>query len=177
MKPQQEKTQILPAESLKQRFTPYEERKSGHVSFLSYFKNYITVLGYGVGGMLAGWLLGKAAETRDINLPKALKGYGQMFGHSGKVNGEVGKWAGAKIGGMLGLYHHWRKAEGQRVGVEAINTDLKEAISPEHLASEVAQERQILEDIQYIRNNSPQNTHARKERERRENNSTAKIRL
>lgn len=154
------------SKKLKEDFVPLEERQSKHLNIVSYIKDIFPVFLSGALGSGIGWLAGKSAESKNIALPGFMKSYGQIFGHSGNFDRNIGKWVGAKIGAIVGVYHHWKKSEGKRAGVNNINSDLKEAIFPEYLAREVEQEKQILKDIKYIQNH--QGAHVQKEQLRRD---------
>ncbi len=85
-------------------------------------------------------------EPRNIKLGKlaAFK-----FG-TDTVNRQSGAIAGAEVGGLWGIFHHWKKSEGKQIGIKNLSTDLRAAIDPAQLEKETQKEEALLKDLKTL---------------------------
>ncbi len=130
----------------KAHFVPLEERESQNVKPAPFIKNYILIIGVTILGGIAGALTGRAMEPRNIKLSKLAA---MKFG-SDKVDRMSGMVAGAEVGGIWGLFHHWKKAEGKQIGIKNLSTELRDAIDPAQIEKEAKKEEAILSDLKIL---------------------------
>lgn len=131
---------------LKEQYVPLEQRASQHVKPGDFVKDMATILGIAAVGAIVGRLVGKWAEPRKISLGA----YGKWMNGSGLLDANMGAWLGGKIGGIYGIYHHWRKSEAKQMGVANISGDLKTAIDDQQLKKDTYKETELLSDIQKL---------------------------
>lgn len=132
--------------SFREHFVPMEQRESQNVKPTPFIQNYAVILGLTGLGAVAGFFTGKALEPRNIKLGK-LASY--KFG-TDRVNRQAGLIAGAEVGGLWGLFHHWRKAEGKQLGIQSLSTDLRTALDPAQLEKEAQKEEALVRDMKLL---------------------------
>ncbi len=131
---------------LKERIVPLEERKSQKLGVWDFVKEHLPIFILGKLGALAGYFLGKAQETNAI----------RIAGLS-SLNRGSGMAAGGIIGGVYGMFYHWKKTRGSQLGVENLHTDMKEAMSVDYLQKEVGKEQEIVDGISYLTDEKAKN--------------------
>lgn len=153
---------------IRSHIVPYEERASQNLKFTAYLKHTFSFLGYTALGMVAGGLIGKSLESKNIGFG-SFQRYGEMFGRNGRIDMQAGAWAGAKAGLLVGIYKGWKDSERKRLSVKEISSDLMPAMEPAQLAQEVKKEQAILEDLQVVQEKlaHPALSHAQRETTRR----------
>jgi hypothetical protein len=135
-----DKTPQSKGKTLKEQYVPYEKRASQNVKAMDYIKELAPIICSGLLGALTGRIGGKFLEARNVKIKSI------------PINGDVGGWFGGKIGGVYGLFHHWKKTEGRRLGVSAISSDLNTVLSAEHLESQARKQAEIIEGIKTLQN-------------------------
>ena len=128
------------------KFVPFEQRPSQNIGVKDYVYEVIKFALITKVGALAGWGLGKLNETRKFLNPKYLNG----------LNGYAAAGLGTAI---YEGFHHWKKTEGKRLGVEDA-TKLKEEvrkISDIGLAQQEAEKQnQVLRGMLELKYKKPQ---------------------
>lgn len=156
------------APSLKEQYVPLEERESQHISSDSFIREYAVILSGLIGGAIGGFFLGRALEPRSIKLGRLAQ---LKFG-TDTVNRQAGLIAGAEVGGILGIFSHWKKREGKQLGVKNISIDLHTVMEPQQLENEVRKQDALLDDLNQLESRLAQSSkgnHAQRELTRREN--------
>jgi len=135
-----EPIEIQKPKSLKEQYVPFEKRESQNIKSENWLKDLLIIGGFSALGALIGRIGGSFLEPSIIKLNKFT------------INQQTGTWIGGKIGALYGVFKYWQKREGRQIAVESLNSDLKEAISPEHLQKESVKEQEIIDGIKYLQN-------------------------
>ncbi len=132
--------------SLKEQYVPFEERDSQKVTPIHFAKELAIFAAFTALGGVAGRFLGKGVEGKNIKLPKFMNDwYGKET-----LDRTVGTWVGGKIGGLYGIFHHWKKTEGKHLGVSAISSDLNTVLSSDTLEKDAKKQAEIIDGIETL---------------------------
>ena len=129
--------------TLKEQYVPMEQRDSQNVKAAEFVKELGIIAAFTALGAVIGRFSGMAIEKKNIPLPIQFLG-------SVNVDRTVGTWLGGKIGAIYGIFRHWKKKEGQHLGVEAINSDINTVLSPEALEKDVKKQAEIIDSIEKL---------------------------
>ena len=128
------------------QYVPFEKRESQNIKPTPFILDYAALIGVTVFGAIAGVLIGKVMEPRNISLGKLAK---WKFG-SDKLDRTSGMVIGTEVAGIWGLFQHWKKSEGKQLGIKNVTKDLHEALSPEQLEQDTQKEEALLADLQRL---------------------------
>lgn len=157
--------------SLASQYTPLEKRESQNISAKPFVLDYAMILGAIGLGALAGRFGGKALEGKNISVGKV----SEYIMGTDKVDRQSGMWLGAKIGGIFGIFQHWKKTEGRQLSVANISQDLRTAMDSDVLKREAQKEQALVSDMQKLQtalSEKPAASHADTVSARREQNSS-----
>lgn len=122
---------LNPTANMQSKVVPLEQRYSQKLGVWDYIKEIAPIIGMtALGGIIGRLVLGKHYGTQT----------------------------GSAIGGIYGTFFHWQKNRGSQLGVENIHKEMTDAISVEHLKTEVKKEQEIIDGIDYLTSDKAKNT-------------------
>lgn len=129
---------LSPNVNIRDNFVPLEQRESHNLKPWDYIKDVLPVFIIGHVSAAVGYFAGKSYEGKKISVLKI------------PVDRVTGSAILGTVGGLFGVYQHWKKKEGKQLGVSAVSSDLKTAISSEHLEKETKKEQEIIDGIKTL---------------------------
>ncbi|MBY0406261.1 MAG: hypothetical protein K2Q01_01095 [Rickettsiales bacterium] len=140
--------------SSKAAFVPLEDRDSQNIKPAPFIKDYVGIIGLAAIAAVAGFLLGKRMEPKNIKLGR----FAQWKFGTDKIDRQSGAILGAELGAIWGIFHHWKKAEGKQLGIQNLSKDLHTAIDPEQLEREAKKEEALVADLKKLEERLSQGT-------------------
>lgn len=129
---------LSPTSNLKGQYVPLEQRESNNLKMWDFVKDVAPIFIIGHLSAAVGYFLGKSYEGKNLSIVKI------------PVNRTIGSAVLGTVGGLFGVYQHWKKKEGKQLGVSAISSDLKTVISSEQLEKETKKEQEIIDGIKAL---------------------------
>lgn len=129
---------LSPTSNLKGQYVPLEQRESRNLKIWDFVKDVAPIFIIGHLSAAVGYFLGKSYEAKNLSIVKI------------PVNRTIGSLVLGTVGGLFGVYQHWKKKEGKQLGVSSVSSDLKTAISSEQLEKEAKKQAEIIDGIEAL---------------------------